>query len=59
MRDRDFFQESDFSQGESPFRAEERLQAFLAHAGIASRRASEKIILDGRVTVNGEVVTVL
>lgn len=36
-----------------------RLQVFLAHAGVASRRASEQIILDGRVTVNGEVVTEL
>jgi 23S rRNA pseudouridine2605 synthase len=33
----------------------ERLQAFLAHAGIASRRASERLILEGRVTVNGDV----
>ena len=38
---------------------ETRLQAFLAHCGVASRRASEKIILDGRVTVNGNVVTEL
>ena len=36
-----------------------RLQAFLAHCGVASRRASEKIILDGRVSVNGQVVTEL
>lgn len=36
-----------------------RLQAFLAHCGVASRRASEKIILDGRVSVNGDVVTEL
>lgn len=36
-----------------------RLQAFLAHCGVASRRASEKIILDGRVCVNGQVVTEL
>lgn len=41
------------------FKAEERLQAFLAHAGVASRRASEKIILEGRVKVNGVVVTEL
>ena len=30
-----------------------RLQAFLAHAGIASRRACEGIILAGRVAING------
>ncbi len=34
-----------------------RLQVYLAHAGVASRRSAEKIILDGRVTVNGVVVT--
>jgi 23S rRNA pseudouridine2605 synthase len=33
-----------------------RLQVFLAHCGVASRRASEQIILDGRVSVNGSVV---
>jgi pseudouridine synthase len=33
-----------------------RLQKFLADAGVASRRASEQIILGGRVTVNGEPV---
>jgi len=36
-----------------------RLQKFLAEAGVASRRAAEQIILAGRVTVNGEVVTQL
>lgn len=35
---------------------EMRLQVFLAHSGVASRRASEKIILDGRVSVNGVIV---
>ena len=46
---------------DSPNAAEEkiRLQVYLAHAGVASRRASEQIILDGRVTVNGTVVTEL
>jgi 23S rRNA pseudouridine2605 synthase len=36
----------------------QRLQVFLAHAGIASRRAAEEIIAEGRVSVNGEVVSV-
>lgn len=36
-----------------------RLQKILAMCGVASRRASEKLILEGRVTVNGEVVTEL
>lgn len=31
-----------------------RLQAFLARAGVASRRGAEKLIEQGRVTVNGE-----
>jgi len=34
-----------------------RLAKFLAHSGVASRRASEKLIVAGRVTVGGEVVT--
>lgn len=33
-----------------------RLQKFLADAGVASRRAGEQIILEGRVAVNGTVV---
>jgi len=36
-----------------------RLQKFLADAGIASRRAGEQFILDGRVAVNGQVVRLL
>jgi 23S rRNA pseudouridine2605 synthase len=39
--------------------AEERLQKILAHAGIASRRQAEQIILEGRVTVNGKIVAEL
>jgi 23S rRNA pseudouridine2605 synthase len=34
-----------------------RLARYLAHAGVASRRASEKLIGDGRVRVGGAVVT--
>lgn len=37
----------------------DRLQKIIAQAGIASRRAAEQMILDGRVTVNGEIVTEL
>jgi 23S rRNA pseudouridine2605 synthase len=36
-----------------------RLQKFLAEAGVASRRAGEQFILDGRVAVNGKTVRVL
>ena len=36
-----------------------RLQKYLARAGVASRRGSEKLIASGRVRVNGEVVTKL
>lgn len=34
-----------------------RLAKFLAHAGVASRRAAEEIVRAGRVTVGGEAVT--
>ena len=36
-----------------------RLQKLLSSAGVASRRAAEKLIADGRVTLNGRTVTVL
>ena len=36
-----------------------RLQKVLAQAGVASRRASEELIVQGRVEVNGEVANVL
>jgi len=38
---------------------QERLQKIISAAGITSRRASEELILAGRVTVNGTVVTEL
>jgi 23S rRNA pseudouridine2605 synthase len=39
--------------------AEERLQKILSQAGVASRRQAEKIIVEGRVTVNGATITEL
>lgn len=36
---------------------EERLQKYLAAMGVASRRACEQLIAEGRVQVNGETVT--
>jgi pseudouridine synthase len=37
---------------------EKRLNKILAEAGLASRRGSERLIAEGRVTVNGRAVTV-
>src|SRR5439155_6378864 len=37
----------------------ERLQKIIAHAGVASRREAETMIREGRVTVNGRVITEL
>ena len=37
----------------------ERLQKVLSQAGIASRRKSEELILEGRVKVNGEIINTL
>lgn len=36
-----------------------RLQKFLADSGVASRRKSEELILQGKVKVNGKIVTEL
>ena len=37
----------------------ERLQKYLSACGVASRRKSEELILQGKVKVNGKVVTEL
>jgi 23S rRNA pseudouridine2605 synthase len=37
----------------------ERLHVRIAHAGVCSRRAAEKLILEGRVEVNGHIVVEL
>jgi 23S rRNA pseudouridine2605 synthase len=39
--------------------SEERLQKVVARAGVASRRAAERLIVEGRVRVNGRTVTEL
>jgi len=39
--------------------SEERLQKILSQAGVASRRQAEKLMVEGRVTVNGAAVTEL
>ncbi len=38
---------------------EERLQKIIAAAGVTSRRKAEELILEGRVIVNGSVITEL
>src|SRR5499427_5326161 len=38
---------------------QERLQKILAHAGVASRRHAEEMNQEGRVTVNGHIITEL
>jgi len=37
---------------------EQRLQKIIAEMGLASRRKAEEIIIEGRVTVNGQVATI-
>lgn len=40
----------------TPEEGGERLHVRIAHAGVCSRRAAEKLIMEARVTVNGEIV---
>ncbi len=48
---------SDRGRGENPLPDGIRLQKVLAQAGVASRRAAEELIAEGRVSVDGDVVT--
>lgn len=36
-----------------------RLQKYLAEAGVASRRKAEELILQGKISVNGKIITEL
>lgn len=49
----------DNTEGKNNADQGERLQKLLAHAGIASRRQAEQMILNGEVSVNGKVITTL
>ena len=44
------------ADGEHEPQKHERLQKVLAHAGLGSRRGCEELILQGRVSINGEIV---
>jgi 23S rRNA pseudouridine2605 synthase len=50
---------TDEKKAERPSGKVERLQKILASAGIASRRKAEEFILQGRVQVNGQIVSEL
>ena len=46
-----------FKGGDGPEpEKQERLQKVLAHAGLGSRRGCEELILQGRVSINGEII---
>jgi 23S rRNA pseudouridine2605 synthase len=56
---RDFEEEPESDAGDRPPAKLERLQKILSRAGIASRRHAEEMIAEGRVQVNGKVITEL
>ncbi|MGO8946568.1 MAG: pseudouridine synthase [Ktedonobacterales bacterium] len=47
---------SDSSHQIEPADGRQRLQKYLAHAGVASRRHAEELIIGGAVTINGQAV---
>jgi 23S rRNA pseudouridine2605 synthase len=51
--------QSETAEAEESSPGAERLQKILSRAGVASRRKAEQLILEGRVTVNGKMVTEL
>ena len=55
----EYFPETPHAAATAPPEKLERLQKILAKAGIASRRRAEEMIVEGRVQVNGQVVTQL
>ncbi|MGN7191649.1 MULTISPECIES: pseudouridine synthase [unclassified Curtobacterium] len=60
MPDWDASEATSTAGGEASLQADgERLQKVIAAAGVASRRVAENLIVEGRVTVNGEVVDAL
>jgi 23S rRNA pseudouridine2605 synthase len=55
----EYIPEAPLVAGSAPPAKLERLQKILAQAGIASRRRAEEMIVEGRVMVNGQLVTQL
>ncbi len=49
-------EEEEIYSEEEKFSDEVRLNKYLSHAGVASRRAADELIKEGRVTVNGVVI---